>query len=149
MDLGALGFWIFLAAAVVGGMWVDARKKAEKHETLRRIVEKTGTIDEAKLKELFSEKPAAEPKPGSGYRALRVLGTIVMFVAAAILTFFGVVAVSLLLVDGGRPMAPGDKIGVILAFAVPVAIAVAGWGLFYSSRFAEPPPRARNEPPAR
>ena len=52
MDASA-GFWIFIAAIVVAGIWKDARAKAEKHETLRRIVEKTGTVNEAQLKELF------------------------------------------------------------------------------------------------
>ena len=57
MDAGS-GFWIFMAAIVVAGIWKEQREKAEKHETLRRIVEKTGTLDEAKLKELFSELPS-------------------------------------------------------------------------------------------
>ena len=86
-DLSALGFWIFIAAIVVGGMWKESRQNAEKHETLRRIVEKTGEIDEAKLKELFSEAPSEESKPGYGYRAARVTGTIVFFIGAGIATF--------------------------------------------------------------
>ena len=52
---GAGAFWIFLAVAVAVGAWEKSRKNAEKHETLRRIVEKTGTVDEAKLKELFNQ----------------------------------------------------------------------------------------------
>jgi hypothetical protein len=78
-DISALGFWIVIAAFVVAGAWTKVRREAEKHETLRRIVEKTGSIDETKLKELFSE-PSPEPtKPGTGYRVLRITGTIVMF----------------------------------------------------------------------
>ena len=90
LDAGT-GFWIFIAAIVVAGMWKDARQKAELHETLRRIVEKTGTVDEVKLKELFTEA-SEESTPGYGYRAARVTGTIAMFVGAAIATFFWIVA---------------------------------------------------------
>src|SRR5688500_15427186 len=46
LDFGALGFWIFIAAIIVAGIWSKSRREAEKHETLRRMVEKTGTIDE-------------------------------------------------------------------------------------------------------
>lgn len=145
-SVGALGFWIFVAALVVGGMWSDARKKAEKHETLRRIVEKTGTIDEAKLKELFSDE-TSEGKPGYAYRGLRITGTIVLFVAAGIATFLLIAAVL------GKLFGPMDMFdnvtGLIAGLAVSAGIAVMGFGLFFSSRFAEQPPGSRNEPPAR
>ena len=68
LDLGALGFWLFFAAIFVVSAWAKSRREAEKHETLRRIVEKTGAIDEARLKELFIEPPPDESKPGYGYR---------------------------------------------------------------------------------
>ena len=63
-DLGALGFWIFVAACVVSSDWKDSRIQAQKHETLRRIVDKTGAIDEAKMKELFSASSSDVRKPG-------------------------------------------------------------------------------------
>jgi hypothetical protein len=147
MDLGALGFWIFIAAVTVGGMWSEARKKAEKHETLRRIVEKTGTIDEAKWKELFKEAPTEESRPGGGYRVARVLGTIIMFVGAAIATFFWIVAGFGKVLGHARMF--DDFTWLIAAFAVPAGIAMFGLGVFFSSRFCEPPPGSRNDPPAR
>jgi hypothetical protein len=146
MDLGALGFWIFIAALVVAGIWSDSRKKAEKHETLRRIVEKTGTIDEAKLQELFAEPASEAYKPGGGYRTLRIAGTIVRFIGAAILTLF-LVAAGLAFLFGR--MDEFSNIDALFAvFAIPAGIAMAGYVLFFSSRFAEPPASARNEPPA-
>jgi hypothetical protein len=139
------GFWIFIAALVVAGIWSDTRKKAEKHETLRRIVEKTGTIDEAKLKALFRDDDA-EPKPGYSYRGLRIAGTIVLFVAAGIATFV-LVAAGLGRLFGAMEMFK-DTAGPIVGLAVSAAIAVVGLGLFYSSRFATPPAGAGNGPPA-
>jgi hypothetical protein len=132
-DVGALGFWIFLAALLVGGMWKESRQQAEKHETLRRLVEKTGTIDEAMLKELFRAAPGEEIKPGSGYRALRITGTIIMFVAAGL----AIVFVTLGIVLGDREA--------FAALAIAAAAALAGLGVFFSSRFAEPPPGSRYE----
>jgi hypothetical protein len=46
-SIGALGFWLFLAVVVGGGMWFDARKKESEQETLRRLVESGQRIDPA------------------------------------------------------------------------------------------------------
>jgi hypothetical protein len=60
-------FWIFIAVVVWASTWEKARRNAEKHETLRRIIEKTGTIDEAKLKELFAPPPVRSPATRLGH----------------------------------------------------------------------------------
>jgi hypothetical protein len=143
---GDVGFWIFIAALVVAGMWHDAQEKAAKHETLRRLVEKTGTIDEAKLKELFDDSESAS-KPGYAYRGLRVCGVIVMFIGAGIAAFF-LVAALLGKVFGLTHMFT-DITGLMAGIAVAAGVAVVGLGLFLSSRFATPPPAPSNEPPAR
>jgi hypothetical protein len=145
MDSGS-GFWIFIAAMVIASTWQKSREKAEKHETLRRIVEKTGTIDEAKLKELFSEAPAAQSKPGYGYRFARVVGTIIMFIGAGIAAFYLIFA-GLGMVFGATRMF--DHIfDLVAALAVSAGIAILGLGIFFSSRFCEPPSGTRSEPPA-
>ena len=59
ISVGAAAFWIALAAVLVAGGWWKSRSEAQKHETIRRIVEKTGQVDEVKLKELFEP-----PVPG-------------------------------------------------------------------------------------
>lgn len=132
-EYGALGFWMFVAALVVSGVWKETRQQAEKHETLRRLVEKTGTIDEARLKELFSAAPGEETRPGRGYRALRITGTIIMFVAAGLAIVFGTIGIMF------------DERHAVAALAIAAATAVAGLGVFFSSRFAEPPPGSQHE----
>jgi hypothetical protein len=144
LDLGGLGLWIFLAALVVASYWRDTRLKAEKHETLRLIVEKTGAVDEAKLKELFRAPPYVEQKPGSGYRLLRILGTIVMFTGAGVFGFFSLFAGLVVLL--GHPLP--DVENIVPLFVLGIGIAFLGYGLFFASRFAEPPPSSRDEPPA-
>jgi hypothetical protein len=144
---GSLGFWIFVAAIVVGGMWKESRQNAEKHETLRRIVEKTGTVDEAKLKDLFTAPPPEESKPGYGYRVARVMGTIVLSFGAAIATF-ALIAVALGKAFGATGMF-NDITGWIAGLAISAGIAMLGLGIFFSSHFCEPPPGTRNEPPTR
>ena len=129
---GALGFWLFVAALVVGGMWKESRQQAEKHETLRRIVEKTGVIDEAKLKDLFS--PAEESNPGVSYRGLRIAGTIIMFAGAGMALFFLI------------PTLIGSPIDWWYGgLAIAAGISLLGLGVFFSSRFAEPPPGSQYE----
>jgi hypothetical protein len=132
-DFGALGFWLFVAAIVVASTWAKSRQEAEKHETLRRLVEKTGVIDEAALKALFSQPSPDESPPGYGYRALRVSGTIVLFAAAGIATFF--------LIAAGLGKVFGDVIDWWYGgLAISAGLAILGFGLFFASRFADPPP---------
>jgi hypothetical protein len=145
VDLGGLGFYLLIEAIVVALIWHDARKKAEKHETLRRIVESTGTIDEDKLRELFREASAGEKKPGRSYRVLRIIGTIIMFIGAGIVPFLLLGIGLVFLLEGRDPNFDFDWLGP--TFAISGGIAMLGCGVFFASRFAEPPPSSRNEPP--
>jgi len=79
--LGALGFWLFIAAVVVGGMWYAIREKDAQHETLRRMVESGQPVDKALMdRVLGSEKDLSlELKTG---------GLIVVFTAPG-LAFLG------------------------------------------------------------
>lgn len=142
-DYGVIGFWVFTAAAVVASSWSRSRREAEKHETLRRIVEKTGTIDEAKLQELFKAPTEPQSRPGGGYRALRITGTIIMF-AGAVPALFGIVA-AMFGEKSRNPPPPDFAIGML---SIAACVLVLGLGVFYSSRFAEPPQATRNYPPA-
>ena len=84
--LGALGFWIFIAAIVVAGIWSAARKRESQQETLRRIVESGKEIDAAVLDKLLS----ADRDDSRMDQDLKVAGVIVMFIAPglAILGWF-------------------------------------------------------------
>jgi len=44
--LGALGFWLFVAAIVLGGIWDGARRRETQHETLRRMIESGQPLDQ-------------------------------------------------------------------------------------------------------
>ena len=72
--LAALGFWLFIAAAAVGGIWDGVRKREAEHETLRRIIESGKTPDQRLIDKLLGTDKAPE-------RDLKVAGVIVTFVA--------------------------------------------------------------------
>ena len=78
--LGALGFWLFIGAVVVAGIWFDVRRRETEQETLRRVVESGQTIDSAVIDKLL--------KVGGGQsrtdRDLKVSGLIVIFLAPGI-----------------------------------------------------------------
>lgn len=137
-DLGGAAFWIFIAVIVAASAWERTRRNAEKHETLRRIIEKTGVIDETKLKELFAPPPAVDwwrvpsAPAGGGYRALRIIGTIVMGIGAAL-------AVMAVLMRIFGPASAQTGAGIALPMAA--AIAFLGLAIFLASRYASPPPR--------
>ncbi len=75
--LAALGFWLFLAAVVVAGIWFDARKRESQQETLRRVVESGQQLDVAVIDRMLAASGGSE-RPD---RDLKVAGIIVMFVA--------------------------------------------------------------------
>ena len=72
--LAALGFWLFVAAAAVGGIWDGVRKREAQHETLRRIIESGKTPDQQLMDKLLGTNKNPE-------RDLKVAGLIVSFVA--------------------------------------------------------------------
>ena len=92
--MGVVAFWIALAAVLIAGGWAKSRSEAQKHETLRKIIERNGTVDEAQLRQLFGRGPrrastrsrAVEDArlPRAMNRRLRGFGTFSMCVAAGL-----------------------------------------------------------------
>ncbi|MEM7430297.1 MAG: hypothetical protein AAF351_00030 [Pseudomonadota bacterium] len=79
--LGALGFWIFLAAIIVGGMWFDSQKRESQQETLRRIVESGRQVDAEMINRLVNASDA----PENPDQDLKVGGIITAFAAGGLL----------------------------------------------------------------
>jgi hypothetical protein len=140
--MGVVAFWIAVAAVLVAGGWFKSHSEAQKQETLRKIIEKTGTVDEALLRQLFPKPPAFDPSawgrrtaPGDAYRALRVLGTIAMCIAVGLILFF-------------TPLwLHGTEEDAMVGVAIGVVTFATGAGFFLASRFAEPPPPTRPSDP--
>ena len=72
--LAALGFWLFIGAASVAGIWDGVRKREAEHETLRRIIESGKQPDQQLMDKLLGTNKAPE-------RDLKVGGLITMSVA--------------------------------------------------------------------
>jgi len=139
--MDAAGFWIAIAMIVVAVIWTRSRSEQLKHETIRRIVDKTGQIDEEQLRKLFQYRDQGQkdvwahlPDPGLGYRALRVLGVLTLFGAAGLAAFAGVM---LALADSVSAFP--DKSDLWLVFPIAIGLAIFGCGLFYCSRFLPKP----------
>lgn len=143
MTFGWAAFWIAVAAVIVSGRWYKARREAMKYDTIVRLAEKTGRIDEEQFKLLFPPPGPlpphwfAPPPPGNGRMVLRVFGTILMFTGAGIV-------VSIFLLQGYfTPAMRQDSVGV---FLTAIVLAFLGAGLFIAGRFA-PGPRGDREAP--
>lgn len=116
---GALGFWLFLAAVVVAGIWFDARKRESQQETLRRIVESGQEIDSTMIDKLLAA--------GGGSRAdqdLKVAGLITVSVAPglAILGYF-------------LSKLEAELFGVLLG--VSLLVGLVGAGLYMAGKMSE------------
>ena len=74
--LAAFGFWMFIAAVVVAGIWSDIRKKETQQETLRRIVESGRELNPEVIDRLLEEGSSETME-----RDLKIGGLITMSVA--------------------------------------------------------------------
>jgi hypothetical protein len=132
--MGAAAFWISLALFLIAAMFFRWRSEATKHETLRLIVEKTGQVDEARLKSVFEPAPTVfnrVPPPGGGARAMRIFGLLLMLIAAGVFILFAVI--------GWTGTLPWNRAAIGCAAAsIP---ALVGIGLFFGSRFLPQPQR--------
>lgn len=115
--LGAAGFWFFIAAVVVGGMWYSIRENDAKHETLRRMVESGTDIDEELMDRVLGTNKRLD-------RELKLSGVIVMFVAPGLAMLGWFVSM----------IAPG---WLLPMFGVAALVAFCGVGLWMAGRFVE------------
>jgi hypothetical protein len=130
IGLGAAAFWISVAAVLIAGGYFSSRKEALKQETLLRLVERTGQLDEQQVKALF---PPPHPLPPHWFAkhetnnrlALQVLGTIVLFIAAGLAIFFTITS------QFGQPEAQAEA---VYGFAATSIVACIGLGLLAASR---------------
>lgn len=146
ISLGAAAFWIALAAVLIAGGWHKVRREQLKHETLLKLIEKTGQLDEAQVKLLFPPPPTPPPQhwppawhkspdPTATQRGLKGLGAVVISIATglavlgAVIGIFGDVA---------------QKEEAVVVFGMAGLIAMVGIGFFFASRFATSP-AARDE----
>jgi len=110
--LAALGFWLFIAAAVAGGIWDGIRKREAQHETLRRLIETGQPLDQALIDRLLG----LDKRPDQDLRAaalicfgiapgLAILGWLISLQAAqALLPLIGV-ALLVACIGGGLLLA--------------------------------------------
>ena len=147
ISLGAAAFWIALAAVLIAGGYNKFRREKLKQETLLKIIERTGQLDEAQVKLLFPPPPAyspherpwwaAPPDPFAGRRALRVGGLIVMAVAAGLAVLFTV-----MLNFGSVP----QQTTAVPGLGAAGLVGCLALGLFVSSNFAKGPDRRDEQP---
>jgi hypothetical protein len=117
--LGALGFWIFIAAVVVGGIWSDIRRRESQQETLRRMIESGQHLDPAVIDQLL-EKGDKETQG----RDLRVAGLITAAAAP------GLAILGLFLGQLNEKVIPA-------LLGVSVLVVFVSVGLFLAARLVE------------
>jgi hypothetical protein len=125
-------FWICLAAVIIVGALNSRRTVELRHETLRAMLEKGEKLDESVLQTLLKPNDpykSMSGKPGDGYRAMRVIGTLLLFLAPGL-------ALLLILVGYSQ----GNQTPQIVGIGVGSLVALIGTGLHFASRYMDPPP---------
>lgn len=75
--LAAFGFWGFVAAIVVAGMWYDMRIRQARQETLRRMIESGQTADRELIDKLAGGNTHLD-------RNLKVAGLVLLALAPGV-----------------------------------------------------------------
>ena len=114
--LGALGFWLFIAAIIVAGIWNDTKRKESQQETLRRIVESGEDIDPEVIDRLIGKSDAVKTA-----RDLQVAGLITLSTGVGL----GIFGVFIGMIDAGARYA---------MFGVSLMVMCIGAGLLIASR---------------
>jgi hypothetical protein len=141
IGIGAAAFWIALAAVLITGGYFNFRRERLRQETLLRLVEKTGQLDEQQIRALYPPPPPlpahvwGPPEYPDGRRILKVFGTVALSFAAGLAIFF------LILFNMGTP---GMQLNAIWGFAWSALIACFGVGLFVAARFVRPPIKSQH-----
>lgn len=139
--MAVAAFWLALAAVLVANRWRTRHVEAERHRTIRLLIEKEPHVDLEKIKELLypTPPPMAWPQPMAlppnhplmrgedpehHYGLLRMWGTILMI---------GAVGLGAVIVGGG--LAQGVTSIVPFGAGATVFCFLVGAGLFFSARF--------------
>jgi hypothetical protein len=145
ISLGAAAFWIALAAVLIANGVNRVRREKLRQETLLKLVEKTGRLDEQTIKTLFPapSPPAPQafcppPRQPDARRGVKIFGTIALSIAVGVAVFVTIVW------HYGPPAVTADGFFPVVPYAVAALIACFGIGLFVAARFVRPPPDERD-----
>jgi len=136
ISIGAAAFWIALAAVLIAGGINHVRRERLRQETLLKLIQKTGQLDEQQVRALFPPPPPmpahvwGPPEYPDGRRILKVFGTVALSLGAGLAVF------SWVLLKIGEP---GLQDNAQLGFAWAGLIACFGIGLIVAARFVRPP----------
>lgn len=126
-----VAFWIALAAVIIMGAWNSRRSAELRHGTLRLMLEKGEKVDETVLLGLLkpADPYASNAKPGDAYKALRIIGTMVLFLAPGLALLLNVIG----FINGTREVQ-------VIGLAIGGLLALLGAGLHVCTRFVDRPP---------
>jgi hypothetical protein len=139
IGLGAAAFWISIFGFFIAMGWFKQRADERRQETLLRIIERTGQVDEEQMKMLFPPPPAHRfdpnnlpwlrpPAPGETRSHLRIAGTIMVSVA------FGAGFFAYMLSLGAET----QRGAALVFFGIAGLMACIGVGLFIAALYFPP-----------
>jgi hypothetical protein len=151
MGLGAAAFWISVAAFFIAMGWFKSRADERKQETLLRILEKTGRLDEEQMRLLFPPAPPAQPlppnhpwvrgaQPGAHRAAMRIFGTLLLSISVGLAVLF------LFMMEFGTAEQRVDlREDAAIGSGIAALIACVGIGFFAAALFFPPAVKHRDD----
>jgi hypothetical protein len=149
--MGAVVFWIAVAAVLVAGNWRKKNIEGMRHETLRMLIQKEAGLNPAQVNELLNPPPpplseghpwARRRDPAERVRNMRIAATLLVIAGPGVgglIASLGLAHVLGFAVE----RQPGDSsVLIALGIGVAVCLVLLGVALFVAARYVRPAPNA-------
>jgi len=155
-------FWIALAAVFIASFWRKKNTEQMKHETVRLLIQKDGTVDPDMVKELLNPTPPPPPQwspevaamfglrkrePGESRRYMRVSGAILMIAGPGVGAMFAAIGLTRTfgITDNNDITAGESSLLIAMGIGVTVALVLLGVALYTASQFLSKGPKEEGE----
>jgi hypothetical protein len=155
--MATAAFWIALAAVLIAGFWRKKSTEQMKHETVRLLIQKDGTVDPDMVKELLNPTPpewrpetrillgVKRWEPGESRRHMRIWGLILMVAGPGVGVLLAAIGLTRPLGFNNEITAGDSSTLIAVGIGMTIAVVLLGVALYCASQFLPKGPKGEGE----
>src|SRR5262245_53997549 len=155
--MATAAFWIALAAVLIASFWRKKNVEQMKHETVRMLIQKEGTVDPGMVKELLNPTPPQfnpevyamfglrKREPGESRRHMRIAGLVLMLSGPGVGAMLAALGLTRTLGFNNDMSASDSSLLIALGIGVTIALILLGVALYSASEFLPKGPKEEGE----